>query len=265
VDPADGTMTNWNNTSARGWGAADNYWGNGSVHRVDLLNENLERLKGNDGKWGLAAVTSAMNAAATQDVRAIDTVPLLQRLLVPAGAPSQQTLQMRSLLIDWRQKGGSRLDKNLDGKIDHAGAAIMDAAWPRIADAVMMSQLGPQLDELDSLFSRYDQPPRGQEDGWHQYFDRDVRDLLGMPVAQPLSQNYCGRGDLGRCRRVVWNALRAAGAELTAEQGTPNAAAWRADATGERISFVPGLLPTTMRYSNRPSGIQQVISFNGHG
>jgi hypothetical protein len=29
-------------------------------------------------------------------------------------------------------------------------------------------------------------------------------------------------------------------------------------------SFVPGLLPTTMRYTNRPTGIQQVISFKGH-
>lgn len=265
VDPADGTMTNWNNTSARGWGSADDWWGGGSVHRVDLLNHNLERLKGNDGKWGLAAVTAAMNAAATQDVRAIDTVPLLQRLLVPAGAPDQRTLQMRSLLIDWRQKGGSRLDKNLDGKIDHPGAAIMDAAWPRIADAFLRPLLGPQLDELDSLFSRYDQPPRGQEDGWHQYFDRDIRRLLRLPVAQPFSQSYCGRGDLGRCRRVIWTALQAAGAELAAEQGTSNPAAWRADATAERITFVPGLLPTTMRYTNRPSGIQQVISFNGHG
>jgi acyl-homoserine lactone acylase PvdQ len=266
VDPRDGTITNWNNIAAHGFGASDENWGgNGSAARVDLLDYNLERLKGSDGKWGMAAVTSAMNAAATQDVRAIDTVPLLQRLLVPAGAPNQQTLQMRSLLINWRQKGGSRLDKNLDGKIDHAGAAIMDAAWPRIADAFMMSQLGPQLDELDSLFSRFNQPPGGQYNGWYQYFDRDVRELLGMPVAQPLRQDYCGRGDLGRCRRVVWNALQAAGAELTAEQGTSNAAAWRADATGERISFVPGLLPTTMRYSNRPSGIQQVISFNGHG
>ena len=41
-------------------------------------------------------------------------------------------------------------------------------------------------------------------------------------------------------------------------------AAWRADANAERISFVPGLLQTTMRYTNRPTGIQQVISFKGH-
>ena len=32
----------------------------------------------------------------------------------------------------------------------------------------------------------------------------------------------------------------------------------------ERITFAPGLLPYTMRYTNRPSGIQQVIEFRGH-
>ena len=47
-------------------------------------------------------------------------------------------------------------------------------------------------------------------------------------------------------------------------QGSEDAAAWRSDATGERIKFVPGLLPYTMRYTNRPTGIQQVISFRGH-
>ena len=66
------------------------------------------------------------------------------------------------------------------------------------------------------------------------------------------------------CQQAIWNAIAAAGAELTAAQGTSDPAAWRADATAERIHFAPGLLPTTMRYTNRPSGIQQVISFNGH-
>ncbi len=266
VDPSDGTMTNWNNISAHGFGASDENWGgNGSAARVDLLDRNLARLKGSDGKWTLAEVTAAMNAAATQDVRAIDTVPLLRRLLPTSQAPNQQPAKMMSLLIAWRNHGGSRLDRNLDGKIDDPGAAIMDAAWPRIADAFMMSKLGPQLDELNSLFSRFSQPPGGQYDGWYQYFDRDIRKLLGDPVAKPLNQSYCGGGDLGRCRNLIRSAFQAAASELAAEQGTSNPAAWRADATAERISFVPGLLPTTMRYANRPSGIQQVISFNGHG
>jgi hypothetical protein len=141
----------------------------------------------------------------------------------------------------------------------------MDAAWPKIADAFMRPQLGPQLDELDSLFSRFNQPPGGQYSGWYQYFDRDIRRLLGLPVAKPLNQRYCGGGDLGQCRRVIWRQFQLAASELSAAQGTSNPAAWRADATRERVFFVPGLLPTTMRYTNRPTGIQQVISFNGHG
>jgi acyl-homoserine lactone acylase PvdQ len=263
VDPSGGTMVNWNNISAHGFGAADNWWGNGSVHRVDLLNRNLQLVRHN-GKWTLASVTAAMNAAATQDVRAIDTVPLLQLLLHGSAAPSPQAAKMLSLLAAWRQHGGSRLDRNLDGKIDDPGAAIMDAAWPKIADASMRPQLGPQLDELNSLYSRFDQPPRGQEDGWHQYFDRDIKQLLGAHVAQPFQNRYCGAGNKSACQQAVWNAIAAAGVDLTSQQGTSNPAAWRADATAERISFVPGLLPTTMRYTNRPTGIQQVISFNGH-
>ena len=49
---------------------------NGSVGRIKLLNFNLKRLR-KHGKWSPATVTSAMNAAATQDVRAIVMVPLL--------------------------------------------------------------------------------------------------------------------------------------------------------------------------------------------
>jgi len=263
VDPRDGTMTNWNNISAHGFGASDENWGgNGSAARVDLLDYNLERLKRN-GRWSLASVTAAMNASATQDVRAIDTVPLLARLLRDAPAPSAQAQQMLSLLNAWRANGGSRLDRDLDGDIDDPGAAIMDRAWLKIADAFMAPVLGPQLEELNSLFSRFNLPPGGQYSGWYQYFDRDIRELLGLRVRQPLENEYCGGGRLRMCQRAVWDAIARAGVELTAEQGA-NPAAWRSDAVRERIGFVPGLLPTTLRYTNRPSGIQQVISFDRH-
>ncbi len=82
-------MTNWNNISAHGFGASDENWGgNGSASRVDMLDYNLGRLRGSDGKWTLPEVTAAMNAGATQDVRAIDTVPLLRRLLQGSPAPN---------------------------------------------------------------------------------------------------------------------------------------------------------------------------------
>ena len=51
---SDGTMTNWNNIAAHGFGAADDDWGgNGSAARVDLLNHNLKRLQTDtaSGRW----------------------------------------------------------------------------------------------------------------------------------------------------------------------------------------------------------------------
>ena len=36
-------LVNWNNKPARGFGAADDQWDYGSIHRVDLLNDNLDQ------------------------------------------------------------------------------------------------------------------------------------------------------------------------------------------------------------------------------
>ncbi|HEX6013480.1 MAG TPA: hypothetical protein VFY87_17095, partial [Geminicoccaceae bacterium] len=157
----------------------------------------------------------------------------------------------------------SRLDRDLDGRIDSPGAAVMDAAWPRLAEAALSPVLGPELAQLSELGMRYDLPPRGQSGGWHSYLDRDLRRLLGDRVPDPFANRYCGGGDLAACRTALWEAMDAAGAALEAAQGA-DPAAWRSDAVRERIPFVPGLLPYTMRYTNRPSGIQQVISFDGH-
>jgi hypothetical protein len=258
-------MTNWNNGAARGFGAADDEWNrNGSVGRVNLLNFNLKRLE-KKGRWSPQSITSAMNASATQDVRAIVMVPLLDRLLRGSTAPSAQAKQMLDLMNQWRQQGGNRLDLNGDGKIDLPGAAIMDAAYPNIVDNELAARLGqPLLPQLNSLSSRWDAPPGGEYSGWYQYFDRDIRRLLGKNQKRPFANRYCGGGNLQRCQRSIWDAIAAAGDELTTEQGTSTPSEWRSDANAERIHFVPGLLPTTMRYTNRPSGIQQVISFKGH-
>jgi hypothetical protein len=206
-----------------------------------------------------------MNAAATQDVRDIEFVPVLAELLKGSPAPSARSQRMLDLLVAWRAKGGSRLDRDLDGKIDDPGAAIIDAAWPRLADAAMTPVLGQALaDQLnDTLQRRFDQPPGGQFGGWHMYMDKDLRTLMGKKVKGKFANRYCGGGDLASCRASLWAALEAAGAQLQAAQGA-NPDAWRADATAERIDFAPGLLPTTMRYTNRPTGIQQVIEFTGH-
>ena len=254
---------NWNNNIAKGFGAADDEWMRaGEVGRVDLLNKNLDRLESN-GKWTVAEVTSAMNDAASQDVRAIDTVPLLNQLLAGSKAPNARDSQMLSLLNAWSQHGGNRLDLNNDGKIDDPGVAVMDVAWPKIANAFMSPVLGPQISELATLVPVFDQPPKGQYSGWYQYFDKDIKTLLGQHVDAPFANQYCGAGNKSRCQQSIWKAIDAAGNQLQAQQGA-SPAAWRSSATAERIVFIPGLLTKTLSYTNRPTGIQQLIWFNGH-
>jgi acyl-homoserine lactone acylase PvdQ len=261
--PVKGTMVNWNNDSAHGFGAAPDAFGaNGTAARVNLLNDDLRQQR-RHGKWTMAAVVSAMNETASQDVLAIDTVPLLARLLHGTRAPNHQAAQMLALLVAWNRHGGSLLDRTGNGEVTDPGAAIIGAAWPKIAAAFMRPVLGPQLGELNSLFGVFDAPPGGQYNGWYQYFDRDITKLLGIRQPQPFANDYCGAGNLHRCRQSVWAAIATAGRQLSRQQHTSQPSRWRTSATALDIKFTPINL-LTMTYTNRPSGIQQVISFSGH-
>jgi hypothetical protein len=84
------------------------------------------------------------------------------------------------------------------------------------------------------------------------------RDLRGLGYANA----YCGHGDRTACSKGLWAALDAAGNDLQAAQGA-DPTQWHADATKERIAFAPGILPTTMRWTNRPT-YQQILSFDAH-
>ena len=126
---------------------------------------------------------------------------------------------MLTLLRKWRDNGGSRLDRDLDGKIDDPGAAIMDAVWPKVADAVMGPILGPQSAELASIQPRYEPPPGGQAAGWHSYVVKDLRDQFGPKPAAPFRVRYCGAGNAAACQTSLWAAIDAAGNELAAAQG----------------------------------------------
>jgi hypothetical protein len=252
-----------------------------------------------------------MNRAATQDLRNAKVLRSIRAVLETGPAPTPRDQQMLDLLKAWRASGSSRLDRDGDGKIDDPGAAIMDKAWPKIADAVMSPVLGPQLGQLASLIPR-DNPANRQGSayitGWYGYVDKDLRRVAGRDVDGPFKTRFCGgsadtigsghghghgkghgKGHgwddddddddwgwgrrwgrhkqrnplLTACRNSLWAAVHAAGDELATEQGTADPAAWRKDANPERITFQPGFMPFTMRWTNRPT-FQQVISYSGH-
>jgi acyl-homoserine lactone acylase PvdQ len=261
INPATGAILNWNNRPAANVGAGDSNFAYGSVHRNDLLRAAVAGRK----KHSLATLTGAMNKAATQDLRAVRVWPIIRAVLQTGPAPSARAEAAAGLLDSWRVAGSSRLDRGLDGKVDDPGAAVLDAAWPRLADAVMSPVFGPLVGRLAALHGRSDDPSPGGSSyisGWYGYVDKDLRTLLGREVRGPYSRRYCGAGVLATCREALWAALDAAAAELETKQG-PAPSSWRADATTERIQFTSGVLPDTMRWTNRPT-FQQLMSFRSH-
>jgi acyl-homoserine lactone acylase PvdQ len=249
INPKSGVILNWNNKPGLGFSSSDDNWSFGPVQRVQLLRNAVARQKVHT----LASLTGAMNRAATEDLRTVAVLPVLENYL-GGTAPSAFDNQLVSLMFDWLKNGASRIDQDLDGKIDDPGAAIMDAVWPGLADVLMRPTLGPLTDRLKTLLGVDDfANPHGSSyfGGWYGYV---VRDLAAS------TPTFCGGGDSARCRASLWAAIDEAGAALAAAQG-PDPTRWRADATGERITF--GFLPQTARWTNRPT-FQQVISFDSH-
>ena len=90
------------------------------------------------------------------------------------------------------------------------------------------------------------------------YVDKDLRTLLGDPVVGPFNLSYCGAGDLAACRDSLWQAIHQAADTTATQLGQADPALWRRPAA--RTGFVPGLLPDTFPFTNRPT-FQQVLEF----
>ncbi|HEV7751119.1 MAG TPA: penicillin acylase family protein [Baekduia sp.] len=255
INPSSGYIVNWNNKPAKDFPAGDDRFGNeGGIQRVDLLRGELARTP----KATLANVLGAANAAATEDVRIVELWPTLKAMLAKGKAPSAQATQVADVLQKWHDAGGSRVDSNGDGNIDDPGAPVLDAAWKAITDAGLCDRLGSGLcKQLEGRISRFDAPPGGQYSGWHQYMGKDLRRELGQSVNGKYHLTYCGKGSVSRCSKELWAALASAGKTVAAKQGA-DPSKWTEKAA--TISFSP--LPlTTIQYTNKPSGIHQVMAF----
>jgi len=242
VTGPDGLLLNWNNRSAPGFMHGDDepY---GSVQRVEMFNRFPPQVQITDN-------VGIMNRAATQDVRS-PVWPVVSRVLRTGTAPTPRDQQIVDLVDDWVGRDAPRLDADNDLLYDEAGPVIMDAIWRPIANAVMTPVFGPLLGDLDNVRSL------GGLEG-ESYVDKDLRTLLGDPVVGPFNLSYCGNGALTACRDSLWQAIHDA-ADLTAMTlGQPDPSLWRKNAA--RTGFIPGLLPNTFPFTNRPT-FQQVLEF----
>jgi hypothetical protein len=196
---------------------------------------------------------SIMNRAATEDVRS-PVWPVVSDVLRTGPAPSARAQEVVDVLDDWVARDAPRLDADLDGFNDDAGPGIMDAVFRPITDAVMAPVFGDLLDDLSDVRGL------GGQSG-HSYVDKDLRTLLNRRVRGKFNLRYCGHGSLRACRAALWAVVQRVGNELAfaqASEGRQATADWRFPAS--RTGFQPGLIPNTMRSTNRPT-FQQVIEF----
>jgi acyl-homoserine lactone acylase PvdQ len=252
VMPASNTFLSWNNKPAPGWGAASGTYSYGPVQRVELFT-------GFNKKTTEARDASIMNRAATQDLRTVRDWPVIKQVLAGGPAPSKLAEETANLVSEWEAKGASLYGVNFPKQ---PGAAVMDAIWTPIAEAVLGPVLGELLPEFKSMNSPDDPPNSGGssfDGGWYGYVYKDLRSELGLPVTGPFSRQYCGNGNLEACRASLWAIIQSAGEHLVATQGA-NPKKWRAPEV--HIDFPPAG-QFTMSWTNR-STFQQVIEFTGH-
>lgn len=219
-------LVSWNNKQAPRFSSADDKYSFGSIYRMQLIRNFVEQDLAGGKKMEPAQLVSAMDEAATQDIRSVQLWPILKQAL---GSPSDPQLQQAIAKLDaWYADGGHRRDLNnasisSPGTYQHNEAiTIMDAWWPKLLEAEFRPALGePAFGELHGMLE-FGQPNPGGEptapdfaDGWYGYVSKDLRDLLsangeGSKPKGAYSQTYCGNGSLEVCRQALQSSLLAA-------------------------------------------------------
>jgi len=278
----------WNNKQALSFAAAG--FGNGSVHRGNLLDDRVKALLRNGGKVTRSSLTQAMESAALADLRAEDVLPELLRVIRTAPVSDPALAAAVQKLENWRAGGVLRRETS-PGSHTYADAEAvraMDAWWPLLADGVFRPGLGDGLfAALTGALQINESPSGGQtgptsggvsanesiphkgsafQYGWWSYLDKDLRSVLGEQVAGPLARPYCGGGDLAACRTVLLDSLKRALAQTPAQiyPGDADCSAgdqWCADTIIQRP--LGGVTDAKTTWQNRPT-YQQVVQFQTH-
>jgi acyl-homoserine lactone acylase PvdQ len=269
-------LTSWNNKQARGYRAADDNFGYGSVYRSQSLSDRIRNGTRGSKKMSLVQLIDAMEDAGTVDLRATKVLPWA--LKVVGRPPDPKLRHAVSVLRAWVRAGGHRLDRDRNGVYEHAEAiSILDRWWSRWLRVQFRPTLGAApYKRLLSLIQQDDDPNLDGEhhgsayqNGWYGYARKDLRRLLGQRVRGPYSRVYCGgsarrQGTLRRCRARLRSALKRALAadpavfykdEICEDYEMPSDQ-WCYDAVRQRP--VGAINQPLIHWINRPT-FQQVI------
>lgn len=278
----------WNNKQADDYAAAG--FGDGSVHRANLLDARVEALIGSGTPVTRAALTQAMESAAVTDLRGEDVLPELLQVIDSAPVTDPAQAAAVAELKTWLGHGALRKETSAGSHSYADGAAIQafDAWWPLLVQAEFQPGLGSDLfTALTGVLQINESPSGGQtgpstgpvdanesiphkgssfQYGWWSYVDKDLRAVLGEPVSGGLPQVFCGGGSLARCRQVLLTSLQQAAAEPAAtvypgDSGCSAGDQWCADSIVQRP--LGGVTDAASNWQNRPT-YQQVVQYPAH-
>ncbi|MCF4137594.1 penicillin acylase family protein [Streptomyces sp. Tue 6430] len=267
----------WNNKQAKDYATAP--WGNGSVHRGNLLEDRVKKLV-RAGGVTRASLTKAMADAALADLRAEDVLPGLLKVIDTSPVTDTTAAAAVTRLRTWLAAGGRRTETTAGSRTyaDADAVRILDAWWPLLVKAQFEPGLGTALYTAMTNNLPVDESPSAAHGptgahagsafqyGWWSYVDKDIRAVLGEPVQGALGRTYCGGGDLGACRDVLLSTLKQAAGRTAAQvyPGDTLCAAgnqWCADSIVQRT--LGGIKHGNISWQNRPT-YQQVVEFTSH-
>jgi acyl-homoserine lactone acylase PvdQ len=215
-------LVSWNNKQAPQFSAADDHYAYGSLYRSQLIADAVAHGIAGASKMPIEKLVSAMDEAATKDIRIVKLWPALRQVL---GSPSDPALRDAIAKLDaWYADGGHRRDlTNHDitkpGTYQHNDAiTIMDAWWPKLLAAEFQPTLGkPVFDQLQVMQNFGDATPGGQPsapdeaDGWYGYTYKDLRDLIAGSSRPAARKSRCRtvRNKHGRRVRVCTKRKKA--------------------------------------------------------
>ncbi|HUR15340.1 MAG TPA: penicillin acylase family protein [Mycobacteriales bacterium] len=220
IDPEQGYLSSWNNKGAHGWRAAPGVWSYGRVQRDQLLRDPLLAAFKANRKLTLSDVVAISGNASTQDLRALQVLPDLLRVLGTPKDPTQRAVV--ASLRHWLATGAHRRDTTGKGWYDESAAVLaFDAFWRQAVHRVYDPRLGKDVVTLlqggiDLVLDRR-AVQTGFFDGWHSQLSDVVRAALG--TGPRMRATSCGGGSLAGCRALLQAALGSAVSGLVKQHG----------------------------------------------
>lgn len=224
VDPKQGWLVNWNNKPARSWDNMDGIkWG--SIHRVELLADEMKRRIEDEGKLELSDLVDVIRTAATQDVRGLYLGPRMMKLLKKVTLKGNG-VAARSEIKTWIAQGANRFNRDGDEFMDDSVAvAVFDQWYRNTVHRVFDDELGE--DGYDKVAA--------EVFGSSMWFDFSsyLDTLFNKRTSGRLARNYCDDRDTKKkhesCRFQVIQAWRQTLHQLKKDQGA-DVSAWTAPA-----------------------------------